>query len=149
MKCMVFWGWHLFSNECSLHHSIIARISPHQWTYVVTSFDSFSESTSLSICCFVLACVGQTWLPLLGLFTRNIVCDILIGWSCSGNWQQPWTLSCTQCKLLWSTGDSASLKRVAESCRGFSSTSGPAPFSSPKSCSWALSCLSGVFTLHN
>ena len=33
--------------------------------------------------------VGQTWWQLFRIFTWNIICDLLIGWSCLGDWQLP------------------------------------------------------------
>ena len=41
-------------------------------------FLKFWESASLLLCCYV----GQTWQPPFRLFTQNIICDVLIGWSC-------------------------------------------------------------------
>ena len=40
----------------------------------------------------MLYLVGQTWQPLFVLFVQNITYDILIGWSCTGDWQ-PRTIS--------------------------------------------------------
>ena len=38
------------------------------------------QSTIFSFCCYAMP-LGQTWLPLFGLFPRNSICEVLIGWA--------------------------------------------------------------------
>jgi len=50
-----------------------------------------SESADISLCCYALAC-GLNMPALFELFARNIICDVMIGWRCWGEWQ-----FCTLC----------------------------------------------------
>ena len=75
------WVWVSHSKECSLPHLIVPDISHPQWTYSdIVGFWFFS------LCCLALA-HGQNMAVSLWAFAQNIICGVLIGWGCSGDWQ--------------------------------------------------------------
>ena len=88
MECTMIWVWIRRSKECNLPHWIAADISRHQWTCNITYFKGFVWNPSVLHCVAVLQLVGQAWQPLFQLFAWNIICDALIYWSCSDDWQQ-------------------------------------------------------------
>ena len=80
------WSDSSISNECGLPHLIAPDIPGHQWLCIIAYFEGFVHSPSV-FCCLV----GQTSWPLFRLFIWNIHYEILIYWSCFGDWQ-PGTL---------------------------------------------------------
>ena len=65
-------------------------LSPWKHVYHYLTFPP--SKSSLLLCCHALAGGPDMEAP-LGLFARNIKCDVLIGWSCSVDWQ-PGNLYC-------------------------------------------------------
>ena len=80
------------SNECNPPHLIADDMSRSQWTSVITYFDEFVLHPQDFRSVAELQPVGQTWRPVFVFFARNIICYVLIGWSCSGD-RQPGTRS--------------------------------------------------------
>lgn len=60
----------LISSSVNVHHFLV-------WQFC-------SESPQSLIVCYAM---NQIWWPLFRLFARNTVCDVLMGWSCSGDLQ--------------------------------------------------------------
>ena len=62
--------------------------------------------------------MSQTRLPIFELFARNIICDVLIGWSWWGDWQPQNYLRQDWLKLVgWLTAPQLSTSRLAEAGR--------------------------------
>ena len=51
--------------------------------WAITCFDSLVWNPPVFCSVARLQPVGQTWQPLFGIFQQNVICDIVIGWSCS------------------------------------------------------------------
>ena len=85
----MIWRWLQHSDERHLPHRNAPDISRHQWTnsISITYFEGLlGIHQSFSLYSYSLL-VSQTWQQLFGLFARNIICDILVSWSYSGDWQ--------------------------------------------------------------
>ena len=57
----------------------------------ITYDESFARNQTVALAVAVLQPVRQRRRPLLGtsLLAPNFICDVVIGWSCSGDWQRP------------------------------------------------------------
>ena len=91
------WVWNLHSFACcweSLPHLIAAGVSILSSVNVCHYL--FQTSASCLLCCYTLACEG-TMATTHRIFTQNIICGILVYWSCLGGCQ-PGTLFCM---LFW------------------------------------------------
>ena len=77
------------SNEGKLPHLITADISRHQFPHAVTYSKGDVGSPQVSFCCCASASEANMAATLEDLFppTQYINCDILIGRSCSVDWQ--------------------------------------------------------------
>ena len=64
---------------------IAADYSRHLWTCAVVYLEGFIWGSPAFPSVVTLHLVGHTWRPLFWLFTRNIICNVLIGWNCSGD----------------------------------------------------------------
>ena len=101
--------WFQRSNECNFPHAFGCSL------YLSLSIDACHYLGGFCCCClfcFVLLVVvvfrnpsvfysvamlpfaGQTWRPLYGLFVQNVIWDVLIGWSCTGDWLVTTLYSC-------------------------------------------------------
>ena len=109
VKCMMIWVKFQHSNGCDYSEDSYFLSSIHVHHYLFSRF--CFESTSLLFCCYSLACGLNVdiwafsaeyylwcsdWLKLLYFWCSDwlkllSICDVLIGWSCSGD-LQPATL---------------------------------------------------------
>ena len=95
--CVDWWNAQIFMSSFQhSKHDTAAVISCQQQmcaiTFLKVLFGRFClESTSLLLCCCTS---GSNMAAILQIFRCNIICDILISWSCSGDWC-PRTLYCS------------------------------------------------------
>ena len=79
--------WFRHPNECNnWPHLTVADIVHHQWTCAFTYLEHFVRNPPAFRSVPMLYLVDQTWRPLFWFLAWTIICDILIGWSCSSDW---------------------------------------------------------------
>ena len=113
------WVWIQHSSECKWLHFIAAEIFCHQRTcagHCLLSWRYCPESTSRLLCCYVVTCEPNR-AGTLRAFHAEFICDGLIGWNCSGEWQLGASIPTCACTLSMSHAMTASSKPFFEGGR--------------------------------
>ena len=112
---MWLWVWSQRSDESRLPHFIAADLYPLLWsppsmlllivlpiTTFLFCFECFVQNPPIfQLLYFSLCAKHDNSHPSFSFFMQNTVCDILVGWSCSGDWK-PVTLH--DGKSFWFSG---------------------------------------------
>ena len=82
-----------FNVNCKMYFALIALIAAgtthHHWACNVTYFEGLLLNPLYCHSVAMLGHSGKTWQPLFQFCMPSIICDVLIGWSCSSEWQHP------------------------------------------------------------
>ena len=100
--CVNWWNARSFESGSSIQMNAVCFICLQTtslvmsgWTPLLILIFFFFRNPAILHSVATLKTVRQIWRPIVGFFARNICCDILIGWGCSGDWQHG-TLYCQE-----------------------------------------------------